>query len=70
MILKSQPYRPKSFQFVYVKKTAVNSEPCSIIDIEVDGKFFYPAVKVAMGLEEAAYHNIKKLVYDFTITNK
>jgi hypothetical protein len=70
MTTKSQPYRHKSFEFVYVKKTAVDSEPCSVIDVEGDGNCFYRAVAVAMGLGEAAYRHIKKLVHDFTIANR
>jgi len=70
MTIKSQPYRPKSFEFVYVKKTAVDSEPCSVVDVEGDGNCFYRGVAVAMGLGEAAYRDIKKLVHDFTIANR
>ena len=69
MATKSQNYRSKSFQFVYVKKTAVDTEPCSVVDVEGDGNCFYRAVAVAMGLEEAAYRDIKNLVHDFTLTH-
>jgi hypothetical protein len=35
-----------------------------------DDNCFYRAVVVAMGLEEATYGDIKKLVHDFIIANK
>ena len=69
MTTTSQPFRPKSFKFVYVKKTVVDTEPCSVVDVEGDGNCFYRAVAVAMGLEEAAYRDIKNLVHDFTLAN-
>ena len=47
----------------------IDSEPCSVVDMEGDGNCFYRGVAVAMGIEEAAYRNINKLVHDFAITN-
>jgi hypothetical protein len=70
MTTKSQPYHLKSFYFVYFRITRVDCKPCSVVDVEGDGNYFYRAVAVAMRLEEAAYRDIKKLVNDFTITNK
>ena len=69
MTTTSQPFRPKSFKFAYVKKTVVDTEPCSVVDVEGDGNCFYRAVAVAMGLEEAAYRDIKNLAHDFTLAN-
>ncbi len=70
MTTKSQSFRHKSFEFVYVQKTAVDSEPCSAVNVEGDDNCFYWAVAVAMGLGEAAYRDIKKLVHYFTIASR